>query len=123
MTRLAITLVTLALHLLAPVGAYAASPPAPKSSDYCSATRADAHSAAGVPASPGVPAPRSGHSPHSHCPSCLGAFAVTAIPPSATPFVLFQRSRVRAQREAVGADIAAEGALLPPLRGPPSLLS
>ena len=121
--RLAITLVTLALHLLAPVGAYAASPPAPESSDYCSATRADAHSAAGVPASPGVPAPRPGHSPHSHCPSCLGAFAVAAIPLSATPFVLIPRSLDRAPTGAVGADIAAQPALLPPLRGPPSLLS
>src|SRR6476660_2977382 len=86
--RLAITLVTLALHLLAPVGAYAASRPAPESSDYCSATRADARSADVVPATPGVPAPRPGHAPHSHCPSCLSAVAVAAIPPSATPFVL-----------------------------------
>jgi DUF2946 family protein len=122
--RLAVTLVTLALHLLAPVGAYAASRPADAPSDYCSAaTRADAHSGDGVPATSGVPLPRPGHSPHSHCPSCLGAFAVTAMPPSATPFVVGPRSLDRAPTGAARAHIAAQPALLPPLRGPPPLLS
>ena len=120
--RLVITLVILALHLLAPVGAYAASRPAGESSDYCSAVaRADARPVDVVPS--GLPAPRPAHSPHSHCPSCLGAFAVVAILPSATPFVVAPRSLHRAPTGAVRTVIAAQPALLPPLRGPPSVLS
>jgi hypothetical protein len=122
--RLAVTLVTLALHLLAPVGAYAASRPASVSSDYCAAAaRADVGSGEVVPATSGVPVPRPGHSPHSHCPSCLGAFAVVASPPSATPFVVTPRSLDRAATDTARTDIAAQPALLPPLRGPPSVLS
>ena len=122
--RLAVTLVTLALHLFAPVGAYAASRPAAGSSDYCSATaRAESRSGDVAPATSGVPAPRPGHSPHSHCPSCLGALAVVAIPPSATLFVVAPRSVGRVPTGAARSVIAAQPALLPPLRGPPSVLS
>ncbi|MEO8565842.1 MAG: DUF2946 family protein [Betaproteobacteria bacterium] len=121
--RLAVTFVTLAMHLLAPAGAYAARPAA-ESSDYCSAaTRADARSGDVVPATSGVPAPPPGHAPHSHCPSCLGVFAVVAIPPAATPFVVTPRSLDRAPTGAPRAVIAAQPALLPPQRGPPSALS
>jgi hypothetical protein len=114
------------MHLLAPVGAYAASRPVAQSSDYCSATaRADARPSDVVPASSGIPAPRPAHSPapHSHCASCLGALAVVAIPPSVAPFVVTPRSLERAPTSAASAVIAAQPALLPPLRGPPSLLS
>jgi hypothetical protein len=128
--RLAVT-VTLALHLLAPVGAYAAARPATDSSDYCSsALRAGVGSSDGAVApqraartDSGVPAPRSGHSPHSHCPSCLGTFVAAAIPPSATPFFVAPRSLDRVHTGAPRTDIAAQPALLPPLRGPPSVLS
>ncbi len=128
--RLAVTLVTLAMHLLAPVGAYAAARPPADSSDYCTAARSDVQSGNGVLApqrgastDSGVPAPRPGHSPHSHCPSCLGAFAVVAIPPSAAPLVVTPRSLDSAPTGAARTVIAAQPALLPPLRGPPSLLS
>src|SRR6476646_1101928 len=104
--RLAVTLFTLALHLLAPVGAYAASLPAAGSSDYCSATRADTRSGDVVLATSGIPASRPGHSPHSHCASCLGAFAVAVIEPSATPFVVTPRALDRAMTGAARADIA-----------------
>jgi hypothetical protein len=127
--RLAVTLVTLALHLLAPVGAYAAARPAADSSDYCTAARYDVQSGNGAlapqraaSADSGVPAPRPGHSPHSHCPSCLGTFVVVAIPPSAAPLVATPRSLDSVPTDAARTVIAAQPALLPPLRGPPSLL-
>jgi hypothetical protein len=127
--RLAVTLVTLAMHLLAPVGAYAATRTAADSSDYCSTARSDVQSGdavlapqRGARADSGAPAPRSSHSPHSHCPSCLGAFVAAAIPPSATPIVVRPRSLDRVTTGPARADIAAQRALLPPLRGPPSVL-
>jgi hypothetical protein len=126
---LAVTLVTLAMHLLAPVGAYAAARPAADSSDYCSAARSDVQSVDGIHApqrgampDSGAPAPRSSHSPHSHCPSCVGAFVAAAIPPSATPFVVRPRSLHRVPSAPARTDIAAQPALLPPLRGPPPAL-
>ena len=128
--RFAVTLVTLAMHLFAPVGAYAAAGPPAESSDYCTAARSDVQSGNGVlvpqrgaSSDSGVPAPRPGHSPHSHCPSCLGASAVVAIPPSAAPFVVTARSLDSAPARAARTVVAAQPALLPPLRGPPSLLS
>jgi hypothetical protein len=118
------------MHLLAPVGAYAAARPLADSSDYCTAARSDVQSGSGVLApqreastNSGVPAPRPSHSPHSHCPSCLGAFAVVAIPPSAAPLVATPRSPEGAPTGVARAVIAEQPALLPPLRGPPSLLS
>jgi hypothetical protein len=129
--RLAVTLVTLAMHLLAPVGAYAAARSIADPNDYCSAAaRPDAGSGDGVlapqrgaRADSGTPAPRPSHSPHSHCPSCLGAFVAAAISSSATPFVVRPRSLDLVPSGPVRADIAAQPALLPPLRGPPSVLS
>jgi hypothetical protein len=127
--RLAVTFVTLALHLLAPVGAYAAARPAADSSDYCTAARSDVQAGNGVPATQreagpdsGVPAPRPSHSLHSHCPSCPGAFVAAAIPSSATPIVVRPRSLDRVTTGPARADIAAQPALLPPLRGPPPVL-
>jgi hypothetical protein len=121
--RLAVTLVTLAMHLLAPVAAYAAARPAGVSSDYCStAARSAVRSHDGAGANSGVPAPRSGHSPHSHCPSCLGASAAPAILPSATPFVVRPRSLERVASGPIRTSTAAQPALLPPLRGPPSYI-
>ncbi|HEV7412023.1 MAG TPA: DUF2946 family protein [Casimicrobiaceae bacterium] len=127
--RLAVTLVSLAMHLLAPIGAYAAARPAADSSDYCTAASSDVQSIDGGRAprrgarpDSGAPAPRSSHSPHSHCPSCVGAFVAAAIPPSATPFVVRPRSLDRVPGAPARADIAAQRALLPPLRGPPPVL-
>jgi Protein of unknown function (DUF2946) len=125
--RLAVTLVTLAMHLLAPVGAYAAARPAADSSDYCTAARSDVRSGVlapqrGARADPGTPAPRPTHSPHSHCPSCPGAFVAAAIPPSAAPIVVRPRSLGRVTTVPARTDIAAQPALLPPLRGPPPAL-
>ncbi|MEP6998085.1 MAG: DUF2946 family protein [Betaproteobacteria bacterium] len=126
--RLAITLATLASHLLAPVVAYAAAPPTAASNNYCSAAaRAADRSGDGllVPqraaiADSGVPAPRPRHSPHSHCPSCLGASVVAAIPPSATPFAVPQLFGLLLVVP-VRAVPAVQLVLLPPLRGPPSI--
>jgi hypothetical protein len=127
--RLEVTLFTLALHLLAPVGAYASARPAADSGDYCTAARSDVQSGngvlapqRGVLADSGAPAPRSSHSPHSHCPSCLGAFVAAAIPPSAAPIIVRPRLLDRVSSGPACADIAAHPALLPPLRGPPPVL-
>jgi hypothetical protein len=127
--RLAVTFVTLAMHLLAPVGAYAAARPAADSSDYCTAARSDVRSGDGVVApqrgaraDQGTPAPRPSHSPHSHCPSCPGAFVAVAIPPAATPIVVRSPSLGRVRTVPARTDIAAQPALLPPLRGPPPAL-
>jgi len=127
--RLAVTLVTLALHLLAPVGAYASARPAADSSDYCTAARSDVQSGNGVLApqrgastNSGVPAPRPSHSPHSHCLTCPGAFVAAAVAPSATPIVVRPRSLDRVSIVSARTDIAAQPALLPPLRGPPPVL-
>jgi len=118
------------MHLFAPVGAYAAAGPRAESSDYCTAARSDVQSGngslapqRGATSDSGVPASRPGHSPHSHCPSCLGAFAAVAIPPSAAPLAVTARSLDSAPTRAARTVIAAQTALLPPLRGPPSLLS
>jgi hypothetical protein len=117
------------MHLLAPVGAYAAARPVTDSSDYCTAARSDVQSGNGVlapqragSADSGVPSQRSNHSPHSHCPSCPGAFVAAAIPLSATPFVVRRHALDRVPTVPARIDIAAQPALLPPLRGPPSLL-
>jgi hypothetical protein len=122
-------LVTLAMHLFAPLGAYAAARPVTDSSDYCTAARSAVQSGNGVvapqragSADSGVPSPRSNHSPHSHCPSCPGAFVAAAIPLSATPFVVRPRSLDRVPTVPARTDIAARPALLPPLRGPPLVL-
>jgi hypothetical protein len=118
--RLAVTLVTLAMHLLAPVGAYAAARPAADSSDYCTAARSDVQSGNGVLApqraastDSGVPSPRPSHSPHSHCPSCPGAFVAAAILPSATPFIVRPRSLDRVPTVSARTVIAAQPALPP----------
>jgi hypothetical protein len=100
----------------------AAARPAAESRDACAAAAPAAPRPVDVVPS-GLPAPRPVHSPHSHCPSCLGAFAVVAILPSATPFVVAPRSLHRAPTGAARTVIAAQPALLPPLRGPPSVLS
>ncbi len=128
--RLAVALVTLTIHLIAPVGVYAAPRPDVVSNDFCSAaTRSAVESGDSVfgpqsaaRADYGVPVQHRGHSPHSHCASCLGASLTVAIPPSATPFVVRPLALAGVHGDAACIDIAPHPALLPPLRGPPSAL-
>jgi len=126
----AITLATLALQLLAPVGAYAAVVPAAGSGDYCSAVvRAAFASGARVvlplraaAADSGVPAPRHSHHSLAHCPSCIGASPALAIRPSTTTCVVRLLVLAAVPVGSVRVDSASSPFLLPPLRGPPSVL-
>lgn len=127
--RLAITLVTLAMHLLAPVGAYAAVP-AIASDDFCSAATKSAAAPDGRGlesqrlgfAPSHVPAPSPRHSAHSHCPSCSGGSVAAEILPSAASFVVRPVAFAWVRSESESEDIAPPPALLPPLRGPPSFI-
>jgi hypothetical protein len=127
--RLAVTLLTLAMHLLAPVGAYAVAP-AIASGDFCSAaTKSAAPPDDRVlePERPGIagshaPAPLPRHPAHSHCPSCSGGSVAAAILPPAALFVVRPVAFARVTSESAGEDIAPPPALLPPLRGPPSFI-
>jgi hypothetical protein len=128
--RLVVMLVALTMHLIAPVGVYAASRPEAALNDYCSAAARSTVGSADdvfVPqraarADSGVPVQRPARSPHSHCASCLGASVAIAIPPSTTPFVVRPLALAGLQGDAARIDIAPHPALLPPLRGPPSAL-
>lgn len=127
--RLVATLVTLTMHLIAPVGVYAASRPDGLMNDYCSAARSAVGSDDGVfgpqraaRGDSGIPVQRHGRSPHSHCASCLGASVAVAIPPSAAPFVVRPPALAGVHGDAARIDIALHPALLPPLRGPPSVI-
>lgn len=128
--RLVVALVALTIHLIAPVGVYAASRPDAALNDYCAAAgRSAAGSDDGVfvpqraaRADSGLPTQRPSHSPHSHCASCLGASVAITIPPSATPFAVRLPALTSVHGDAARTDIARHPALLPPLRGPPSAL-
>ncbi|HEY2862304.1 MAG TPA: DUF2946 family protein [Casimicrobiaceae bacterium] len=127
--RLAITLLTLAMHLLVPLGAYAAVPTV-ASGDFCSA----ATKSAAPPddrvlepqrvgfAGSSAPAPSPRHPAHSHCPSCSGGSVAAAMLPAATPFVVRPVAFARAAAASAGDDIAPGSVQLPPLRGPPSFI-
>jgi hypothetical protein len=127
--RLAVTILTLAMHLLAPIGARAAIPPTTASGDYCSGTvrttvASDDHVL--VPPSPaaansGVPAPHPTHSPHSHCPSCPVVSLAIAIPGARTSLAVNLPAPVFVAAGPIRADTANPSALLPPLRGPPPI--
>lgn len=127
--RLAVTIATLAMHLLAPIGAHAAIPDATAPGDYCSsaartAVASDDHGR--VLAAPrlaaansGIPAPRPAHSPHSHCPSCPVVSLALVIPAPRMPLAVNLPALVGVVTGPVRADTATPSALLPPLRGPP----
>jgi cytochrome c biogenesis protein CcdA len=122
-SRLAVTLLTLAVHLLAPIGAYAAPRPGLASSDFCSAlTPADGVlgrlRAAQVP---GTPAQHPRHPQHSHCPSCLGMSVALATAPPAEPFFVAPLALSGASGDPARTIVAAHPTLLPPLRGPPAI--
>jgi hypothetical protein len=114
--RLAVTLVTLAMHLLAPIGAGAAVRPAVASGDYCSVAARSA-------ADSGVPEPRPAHSPHSHCPSCAAVSLAVAIPAPGASLAVRLLVLVRLAAGTGRADIVSRFALLPPLRGPPPIFA
>jgi hypothetical protein len=123
--RLVVTLVTLAVHLLAPIGAYAAPQPAPGSNDFCSAIQPGGGAFVRERATrlnSGGPARHSGHSQHSHCPSCLGASVVLASAPPAAPFVVAPSGLAGVLGDPGRTDVVQRPPLFPPLRGPPAIL-
>ncbi|HEY7944777.1 MAG TPA: DUF2946 family protein [Casimicrobiaceae bacterium] len=125
--RLGIALAALAMHLLAPIGAYATVRPAVAFGDYCStAARASLPSGVGAPvqrhaatSDSDVPAPQQHRHLHTHCASCLGASLAAAVPPSTSPFAVRPVALVAVPPDPVRARAASSPVLLPPLRGPP----
>src|SRR5450759_3143549 len=75
--RVGVVLVTLAVHLLAPLGAYASVAPGPGFSDFCSANR----NATALPGStPALPRPYSPKHAPLHCALCAGSGAAAVLP-------------------------------------------
>jgi hypothetical protein len=87
-----VALLATAMHLAAPVAAYAVTMPALMSGDFCSAARG----AAAAPPSQRMPLPSSEH--HcAHAPCCVGGVLDPAAPPPRVHFALIAaRHPVRA---------------------------
>jgi hypothetical protein len=113
---LAIVLLAAAMHLVAPVAAYAATMLAAMPGDFCSAVRG----VSAAPPTPRMPLP-SGEHHCAHAPCCVGIALDSAAPPRA-PFALFAaRDPVRALPSSpVAVPPSAITAAQP--RGPPALL-
>lgn len=116
--RLGIALAALALHLIAPVAAYAAVPAGSRFADFCSVS-GNAAPVGGWPADLPLPQPDR-HLP-SHCELCLGA-AAAALGPPALPFLLFVATL--GCTSPIPPPVAtAAPTLFPPPRGPPANLT
>ena len=115
--RLGVVLVTLALHLLAPLAAYASPTPGPGFDDFCSASR----NATALPGSvPALPIPYSPKHGLSHCSLCSGSASAALLPGGlslAAPLAHAEASLPRAAR----ALVTVTAVLLPPSRGPPTV--
>jgi hypothetical protein len=113
---LAIVLLAAAMHLVAPVAAYAVTMPAVMPGDFCSAVRAPA----AAPLSQRVPMP-SGEHHCAHAPCCAGgALDSAAPPPRLHPPLFAARDPVRAlPASPVAVPPSAITAAQP--RGPPAL--
>ncbi|MGH8800204.1 MAG: hypothetical protein ACREX7_08160 [Casimicrobiaceae bacterium] len=127
--RLAITIAALAMHLIAPVGAYAAVRPTAAFGDYCSAAvRVGLPSDAGARAQQraassgsGISAPLPHRHVHLHCASCFGAALAAAVLPSAPLVAVRPLALAAVTPDDACARFAFPSALLPPPRGPPSI--
>jgi hypothetical protein len=130
--RFGITLAALALHLLAPLSAYAAMRPTAGPGDYCSsALRSTLPPDDALPvasqrpsADPDLPAPgRDRHEHvHAHCASCLGATLAVAILAPVVALAIGPSGDYPIPTGRNDLVAASTVALLPPLRGPPSIL-
>jgi hypothetical protein len=115
--RVGVVLVTLAVHLLAPLGAYASATPQPGFDDLCSANR----NATAMPGSnPALPLPASPKHASSHCALCAGS-ASAAILPSALPLPVLLAHAEASLPHAARPLVTATAVLLPPSRGPPTV--
>jgi Protein of unknown function (DUF2946) len=115
--RLGVVLVTLAVHLLAPLGAYASAMPQPGFDDFCSANR----NATVLPGStPALPLPYSPKHASSHCAYCSGS-ASAAVLPSALSLPVLLAHAEASLPHATCALVTAKVVLLPPSRGPPTI--
>jgi hypothetical protein len=113
--RVGVVLVTLAVHLLAPLGAYASATLPPGFDDFCSANR----SATALPGStPTLPLPYSPKHVSSHCAYCSGS-ASAAVLPSALPLPVLLALAEASLLHATCPLVTATAVLLPPSRGPP----
>jgi len=113
--RIGVVLVTLAAHLLAPLGAYASATPGPGFDDFCSVNR----NATALPGSaPALPRPNSPKHGSSHCASCSGSAAPALLPSLSSLPVRLAHGRALPSRttRTVTAVITV---LLPPSCGPP----
>jgi len=114
--RFVVVLLAVAMHLAAPVAAYAKVMPVGMSNDFCSAARA----ASAPPSGQGYPQPSSEH--HcAHAPCCAGgALDSTALPPPVPAVLRIAQAGIRApQTTPVTAALAVIIAAQP--RGPPAL--
>jgi hypothetical protein len=114
---LAIVLLAAAMHLVAPVAAYAVAMPAVAPGDFCSAARGTS----AAPLSQRMPMP-SGEHHCAHAPCCVGIALDSAAPPPRVPIALFAaRDPVRAlPLSRVAVPPSAITAAQP--RGPPPIL-
>jgi hypothetical protein len=113
--RVGVVLVTLTVHLFAPLAAYASATPGPRFDDLCSANRNTTALPNSTPALPQPYAPKHGSS---HCAFCSGS-ASAAVLPSALSLPVPQAHAEVVLPAAIRALITAAAVLLPPSRGPP----
>src|ERR1700694_2267590 len=111
--RVGVVLVTLAVHLLAPLGAYASATPGPGFNDFCSANR----NVTALPgANPALPRPNSPKHASSHCALCAGSAAAAVLPSALSLRVPLAHAEASLPR-ATCALVTAAPVLLPPSRG------
>src|ERR1700730_4532013 len=113
--RVSVVLVTLTVHLFAPLTAYASVTPGPRFADLCSANRNTTALPNSTPALPQPYAPKHGSS---HCAFCSGSASAAVLPNVLSLPALLAHAEVSLP-PATHALIAATAVLLPPSRGPP----
>jgi hypothetical protein len=115
--RVGVVLVTLAVHLLAPLAAYGSATPAPGFDDFCSANR---NATAPPGSNPALPRPDSPKHTSSHCAYCSGSASAAVLPSALSLPVPVARAGVSLP-PATRALVTATAVLLPPSRGPPTV--
>ncbi|HEV2041200.1 MAG TPA: DUF2946 family protein, partial [Casimicrobiaceae bacterium] len=115
--RVGVVLVTLTVHLLAPLAAYATATPQPGFDDFCSANR----NAKALPGStPALPLPYSPKYASSHCAFCSGSASAAVLPNALSLPVPIAHAKVSLP-PAIRALVTATAVLFPPSRGPPTV--
>jgi hypothetical protein len=112
--RVGVVLVTLTVHLFAPLAAYASATPGPRFDDLCSANR----NTTALPNSTPLPQPYAPKHGSSHCAFCSGSASAAVLPTALSLPAPLAHAEV-SLRPATRALITAPAVLLPPSRGPP----